>query len=82
MKKKSVTKAKQKMEQDNHHATSSSSSSSPSIRSKFVGVTWDKEKKKWKAYIRIDGKLKNLGYFHDEKEAACKYDEPFSSISP
>ena len=40
-----------------------------------MGVTWDKQKKKWKATIRIDGKLKYLGLFHDEKEAACKYDE-------
>ena len=73
-KKKTVTKAKQKKEQDHHHA-SSSSSSSPSIRSKFVGVTWNKEMKKWKVQIRIDGNYKHLGYFDDEKEAACKYDE-------
>ena len=58
-----------------HHPLASSSLSSPSIRSKFVGVTWDTRDKKWKAYIRIDGKNKYLGYFHDEKEAACKYDE-------
>ena len=29
----------------------------------------------WEAQITIDGKLKHLGLFHDEKEAACKYDE-------
>ena len=74
VKKKTVTKAKQKKEQDHHHA-SSSSSSSPSIRSKFVGVTWLKKAKKWLVQIKIDGKKKSLGYFHDEKEAACKYDE-------
>ena len=44
-------------------------------RSKFVGVTWNKQMKKWKAVITIDGKYKTLGYFDDEKEAACKYDE-------
>jgi Mn-containing catalase len=44
-KKKTVTKAKQKKEQDHHHA-SSLSSLSPSIRSKFVGVSWHKQKKK------------------------------------
>ena len=75
-KKKTVIKAKQKKKQDHHHASSSSSSSSSlAIRSKFVGVSWDKVKKKWMASIRINGKTKNLGYFHDEKEAACKYDE-------
>ena len=72
-KKKTVTKAKQKKEQDHHHA--SSSSSSPSIRSKFVGVNWNKVKKQWMAQIMIDGKNKHLGLFDDEKEAACKYDE-------
>ena len=72
-KKKTVTKAKQKKEQDHHHA--SSSSSSPLIHSKFVGVNWHKQKKKWHVQIRIDGKHKHLGYFDDEKEAACKYDE-------
>ena len=73
-KKNTVTKAKQQKEQDHHHA-SSSSSSSPLIRSKFVGVCWNKKKKKWEVSIQIDGKKKTLGYFDDEKEAACKYDE-------
>ena len=73
MKKKTVTKAKQKKEQDHHHA--SSSSSSPSIRSKFVGVSWYMRDKKWTAQITIDGKFKHLGYFDDENEAAYKYDE-------
>ena len=50
-------------------------------RSKFVGVTWDKKNKKWKASIKIDGKDKTLGYFDDEKEAACKYDEQATLIA-
>ena len=52
----------------------SSSSSSPR-RSKYVGVSWKKGHKKWQATIRIDGKSKSLGYYHDEKEAARVYDE-------
>ena len=67
-KKKTVTKAKQKKEQDHHHA-SSSSSSSPSIRSKFVGVSWNKQIKKWQVKIRIDGNIKHMGYFDDELSA-------------
>ncbi len=53
-KKKAITKAKQKKEQVHHHAPSSSSP--PLIRSKFVGVTWHKQAKKWIAQIQIDGK--------------------------
>ena len=44
-------------------------------RSKFVGVTWNKQWKKWEAKIMIDGKKKTLGLYHDEKEAARMYDE-------
>merc|ERR1711965_1246782 len=43
--------------------------------SKYVGVTWSKQMKKWEAKIKIDGKNKTLGYYHDEKEAARIYDE-------
>jgi hypothetical protein len=39
----------------------------------YVGVTWDKSNKKWKSQIMINGKLKNLGRFTDELEAAESY---------
>ena len=65
--KKTVVKKKQQDHQG-------SSSSSPR-RSKYVGVTWHKRDKKWEAAIKIDGKKKTLGYYHDEKEAARMYDE-------
>ena len=70
-----VTTAKAKTQ--NHHQVSSSSSSSSSLprRSKYVGVSWDKKMKKWRAEIKIDGKSKSLGLYHDEKEAARMYDE-------
>ena len=60
-----VTTAKAKKQQDEQP---------PHRLSKYVGVNWDKQMKKWKASIRIDGKMKSLGYCHDEKEAACMYD--------
>ena len=66
--KKTVMKKKQQDHQG------SSSSSSPR-RSKYVGVSWKKQDKKWKAQIRIDGKQRSLGLFHDEKEAARMFDE-------
>ena len=43
--------------------------------SKYVGVKWHNQGRKWHAQIMIGGKRKHLGYFDDEKEAACKYDE-------
>ena len=42
--------------------------------SRFKGVSWDKEMKKWSACIRIDRKLKRIGIFKDEVEAANAYD--------
>lgn len=36
----------------------------------YRGVSWDSWHKKWKAFIQIDGKLKHLGRYDDEVEAA------------
>jgi hypothetical protein len=44
-------------------------------KSKYKGVSWHEREGKWSADIRIDKKLKCLGYFDDETEAAQKYDE-------
>jgi len=41
--------------------------------SQFVGVYWHKVKKKWRAQISISHKVKCLGYFDKEKEAAIAY---------
>ena len=41
--------------------------------SKYTGVSWDKPSNKWRASIRIDGKIKYLGLFDDEQEAALAY---------
>lgn len=50
--------------------------------SKFKGVCWQKNRRKWIAYIsdgekRINGwsKLRHLGYFVNEEDAARAYDE-------
>lgn len=42
--------------------------------SKFKGVSWDKAYEKWRARITFENKLKHLGYFDDEREAALAYD--------
>jgi len=43
--------------------------------SKYPGVSWRKKEKKWYASIFIDNKIKYLGFFETEYEAACKYNE-------
>lgn len=41
--------------------------------SKYTGVSFCKKKSKWKAQIRIHGKLRNIGIYENEKEAAIDY---------
>lgn len=41
--------------------------------SKYPGVHWHKRIKKWCSSIRINGRLKHLGYFDNEKEAYKSY---------
>jgi hypothetical protein len=42
--------------------------------SEFVGVSWNKQNRKWKAQISHDGKQQHLGSFDDEHEAARAVD--------
>ncbi len=42
--------------------------------SKYKGVSWSKQMKKWLVHITIDKKVKHLGYFHNEIFAAGIYD--------
>ncbi len=41
--------------------------------SQFKGVYWHKRGKKWAAGVRVAGKLKYLGLFVDEADAARRY---------
>ena len=41
--------------------------------STYKGVYLNKPKKKWMAYIGLNRKLKNLGYYETEREAAEAY---------
>ena len=41
--------------------------------SKFKGVYWDKQNKKWHAHISINNKTKSLGRFDSERTAALAY---------
>jgi len=42
--------------------------------SKFKGVCWHKQTKKWEAYITINGRRKHLGLWIFEELAALAYD--------
>jgi hypothetical protein len=44
-------------------------------KSGFKGVSWHKQKQKWVAQIKIDGKNKFLGFFIDPEVAYAKYCE-------
>lgn len=41
----------------------------------YKGVCWCKRDKKWKAYIRLNSKLINLGYYNDIKDAVRSFNE-------
>ncbi len=48
--------------------------------SKFIGVHWNTRCKKWKAQIKINGKIKHLGNFSNEIDAANAYEEAKNNI--
>ena len=37
----------------------------------ITGVSWEKDKKRWRAHIGIDGERRKLGTFKDKFEAIC-----------
>jgi hypothetical protein len=71
-----------KREENNHYenlryATHTENSRNPKIQtntsSVCKGVPLDKQSNKWTAHIRINRKLKHLGVFTNEREAAEAY---------
>jgi hypothetical protein len=49
--------------------------------SKYVGVTWHKQHKKWYSQIYINGKQKFLGLFDDEIKASDAYNKRLLKIT-
>lgn len=49
--------------------------------SKYRGVKWDSERKKWKAYITHKLKRIELGRFETEEEAAIAYDKASKELN-
>lgn len=48
--------------------------------SKYTGVCFKKEKNTWQAAIRINGKIKHLGYSKNEEEASSLYKNALKQI--
>lgn len=61
-------------------AASTLASKIPIFKSKFVGVTWHRPLKKWRAQIGNEGKVTFLGDYFSEEEAARAYDEKAASL--
>jgi len=43
--------------------------------SKYLGVSWNKDEKKWQVSIMKNRKKTHVGYFHNEEEGAIAYNE-------
>lgn len=55
----------------NHQCNLRNTGNHCSNKSGVKGVCLDKRNNKWKAYIKLDSKLRNLGHFNDFLEVVC-----------
>jgi hypothetical protein len=49
--------------------------------SKYTGVYWDKQRKKWRSQISINGKSKYLGSYKNEKQASMAYQKELKLLN-
>ena len=49
--------------------------------SAYPGVSWNKDKEKWHAAVRVNGKKRHLGYFDVELDAAIAYREACRDVA-
>lgn len=48
--------------------------SRPGSTSRYLGVSWSAENKKWTTRLMVNGRAKHLGYFDNEEDAAAARD--------
>jgi hypothetical protein len=48
----------------------------------YKGVSWHKHSQKWYAYIQAGGKMRGLGYFDHQEDAAKAYDAEARKVGP
>lgn len=61
------------LRESTHSQNSANRKAYKNSTSKYLGVGWNKEKKKWQAQITINYRRIHLGYFNQEEEAANVY---------
>ena len=49
--------------------------------SKYIGATFDSSRNKWKAQIKFKGKLRHLGYYDNDYDAAIDYARALFKVS-
>ena len=64
----------------NHSQNSRNQNKQKNCSSKYIGVSWNKQKNKWKAQISINNKQNHLGYFINEDEAGEAYQKKYNEI--
>lgn len=50
------------------------------LSSQYVGVSWEKARNKWRAYIKINGVMRHLGLFENEVDAADAYQKQLAKL--
>lgn len=63
-----------------HQENMRNSFKNKNLTSKYKGVSWHKDKKRYRVQLTIDGKCKEFGLFKNEIDAAKKYNQLVSSI--
>lgn len=61
------------LRQANDHQNATNKARSRANTSGFKGVSWSKVESKWRAYIQVRGKSRNLGAFESPEDAHAAY---------